>query len=148
MEERDVINVETEYLKSLISRMVCEILKRKKGYCVELKINRLNAVNDDERVFICLDMGMEADSEDLKRRCHNSTILKTVVSAILKLLCNKVMYSTIENIINNFSKGKVDIYINDFFCNEKEEKFFTYINANIKMKKEDIEYFLGKARLI
>ncbi len=152
MEEQDIINIEMESMKNMISELLYEALKRKKRYCFKFKINRLNAVSDYERASIHLDMGVEADSQEFKRFCHNSTVLKTVVSTVLKLLCNdfaqKTKYSMIENIIKYFSKEKIDVCINDLNCNEKEKKFYTFINADIKMKREDIEYFLKNANLI
>lgn len=165
MQEHDVINVQTEPMRSAISRLLSRILKRKQGYCVEFEINKLEVVNDEERILIQFDLGMEATIEVINAIIKEfgsngkkwmKNLLEILNPAgidadILKFLYNvwpkKTIYHLIEDGIERKWK-KVKAHINYLDCSKGDGKFQFLLNADIKIKREDIEYVLESAGLI
>lgn len=146
MQKCDLINIETEPMRSIISKLLYQIMK-KRGYYVNFKINKFNAVNDEGGVLIQLDLDTMADFEIIKKLCNHLSVLSTIVSGVLKLLCDgiaqKIKYRLIENIIRKNLKEKIKIHINDLKYSKDDGNFMFSLNADIKMKREEIEYFLG-----
>ena len=145
MQKCDLINIETEPMRGIISKLLYQIMK-KKGYYADFKFNRLNVVNDEQGVLIQLDLDTVANYEIIKQICDHLSVLSTIISAFLKILCDnfakKIKYRLIENIIKVNSKEKVKVNINDLKYSKDGRNFMISINADIKMERDGLEYFL------
>lgn len=145
MQKCDLINIETEPMRGIISKLLYQIMK-KKGYDVKVKINKLNAVNDEDGVLIQLDLDTIANFGIITELCNHISLLSTIVSGFLKFLSDgfaqKIKYCLIEKFIRKNLKEKIKVNINDLKYSKDDSNFMFSLNADIKMKREEIEYFL------
>lgn len=71
MENRDEVIIETEFMKSTISKLIGKILKEKTGYGFGIQINELNIVNKDEKIHVRLSIEAESTIEVVERLVDN-----------------------------------------------------------------------------
>lgn len=154
MQENVVIKIETEFMRDLIAELIHDVLQKQKGYCVDFRIHALQAVNDDEKIKVHLELDAEMDSKELEKGCKDFPILQNVVGGALKVLGNvlaaKIGYPIIENIIEKSLKKniKIKIEINKLKLKEKDRKVYAFLDADVKMKEEDLEKSLENFGLI
>lgn len=71
MGNRDEVIIETELMKSTISRLISKTLKEKTGYGIEIRINKLNIVNQNEKIQVLLNVEAESSIEAMERLVDN-----------------------------------------------------------------------------
>lgn len=154
MQENVVIKIETEFMRDLIAELLHDALQKQKGYCVDFRIHALQAVNDNEKIKVHLELDAETDSKELEKSCKDSFFLKSLVEGALKLLGNvfaaKMGYHFIENMIEKSLKKniKIKIEINKVELKEKDKNVRVFLDADVKMKEKDLEKSLENFDLI
>lgn len=148
MQELDKVDIETEFMKGIISRAIENAIK-KYGYDVKIQISNLAAVNEGGEIYAHLRADAKTSNDEFKRICNNSALLKNTFSWLIKILNFKV---TKKFLMNEFSKivekilkekfGKVDLDIKDFDYSDEGKKSHIHLNAHVKMKEKEMEKVL------
>lgn len=150
MQEYDVIKIETDSMTNLIGEVVQEVLQKKKGYRVDLQIHALNVVNDDVGTRIHFDLEAETDTGELKKICKDFDWKIGMIPLVLKMkdILFPRKHYPIENMVKDWLTEKYGIQINGLKYHEEEKRVYASLNADLKVKREEIEKFLEKAGLI
>lgn len=150
MREYDVIKIETDAMRNLIGEIVQEVLQKKKGYVVDLQIHALDAVNDDAGTRFHFDLDAETDTGELKKICKDFNWKIGMIPLALKMkdiLFPRIHYA-VENMIKEWLTEKYGIQIHVLKYQEKGKRVYASLNADLEVKREDIESFLEKVGLI
>ncbi len=91
-----------------------------------------------------LDMSADGNMLDLKRSFKCFTILK----GMAKFFGNNHLYFIFEKIIKIAANKNIDVQINNLSINEKNEELHVCLNADGKIRNEDLKKILENADLI
>ena len=148
MQGLDKVDIETEFMKDIISRAIEKAIK-KCGYDVKIQISNLAAVNEDGEIYAHLKADAKTSNKEFKRICNNSYLLKNLFSRLIKILnlkfAKKFLMNEFTKIVEKILKekfGKVDLDIKDFDYSDSGGKSHIRLNAHVKMKEKEMEKVL------
>lgn len=145
---QDVVNIESELMKNMISSSISKLLKRKKDIAIDLQLDEFSAENNGEKIKIHIDVKAEMSSKDLKEICKRYNIPK-IIPQIMQGIPNIDFVHMIEEwLIKQILKDKIDIKIKDFKCSKKGSGYYVHIKAHAKTTEEKLRKMLRDAELL
>lgn len=142
---RDIVKIESEFMKNRISSFISGVLKNKKDIDIDIQLDEFLAENKDGRLSIHMDANAEMSEEDLKKILNKIHFLRKIIIGIIN---TRFIQNTIESALKKFLKKNSDIKINDLKCSMKESAAYVHFNANAEMPEENLKKILENAKLL
>lgn len=88
MQEQDTVTLkmDTEFVCSIVSKQIERFLKEKKGYDVDIHIEKIMMKEENGKIRVHFKGKMETERKELKKICKNSVLLKIIITLCLRCL--------------------------------------------------------------
>ena len=141
---QDVVKIESEFIKNIISNLVSRVLKNKKDYDVQFQLNELHAENTDGDIYVHIDMNAKIENEDL---------IKNIIPNYIKPFMwgdYKIRKALAQCAVNQYLKGKnykIEVELSKLEC-RKESKINIYVNGNAYMSEVELQRILKEKNVL
>ena len=63
----DILKVKTKFMRSVLSKILSAIIRKKTGYNIKIQLNDIDVVITDDNAHICLDVEGDMNANEFKK---------------------------------------------------------------------------------